>query len=291
MYDVVQIPINEIYDDPKFNCRQQPLTKADVVDLIDAIKRTRLENPIVVQPVEQITIYTPPPEGVKYRVLNGNRRYVAMRCLSKEDPEKYSTIPSIIREGLSDDDARSLNLSDNLDRQDLTLVQEALALKKWYNSGYPRETVGRMIGQSGSWVQIRYNVLDLPEHLYEYMSKGLIGQNDVKDLYQYRNDMDALFNRAKEIIQYRLRGQNPPRVRSKRQQSRAKKYGRSRSNVEIVELITHVGQNVGTGLITRIMAWCAGNVTTFEILSEIKETTEALGKEYKPLDEDQLQHL
>jgi len=290
-YEIVQLPLTEIYDDPLFNCRQQPLTKNDVLDLIESIKRTRLENPIVVQPVDEIKIYMPPPPGVKYRVLNGNRRYVAVRCLAKEDPQKYSTIPAMIRLGLSDDDARGLNIADNLDRQDLTLTQEALALKYWKDSGYPRDTVGRMLGQSGSWVQIRYNILDLPHELYEYMSKGLIGQNDIKELYQYRDDIDKLFTRSKEIIAYRLRGQNPPKIRSKRQQSRARKYGRSRSQAEIIEMIGHVGENVGAGLLTRLMAWCAGNVTTFEILKEVKDTTENLGKKYQPIDEDKLLHL
>lgn len=290
-YQVELIDLSEIYDDPKFNCRQQPLTRGDVLDLIDSIKRTRLENPIVVQPIEEITPLTPPPPGVKYRVLNGNRRYVAMRCLAKEDPAEYGKIPTIIRRGLDDDEARSLNIADNLERKDLTLAQEANALKKWYEAGYTRETVGRMIGQSGSWVQIRFNLLELPKDLQEYAGKGLIGQEDVKDLYQYRNDIDALYNRAKEIIEHRLRGTKPPRVKSKRQQARAKRPGRSRSNAEIVEMIMHVSENVGAGLITRMMAWCAGEVSTFEVLPEIKDTAEKLGKTYAPLDEDRLAHL
>ena len=289
--EILQIPIQEIYEDPVFNCRGQPLNKGDVLDLIDSIKRTRLEVPIVVQPLDECVIITPPPPGIKYRVLNGNRRFVACRILYKEDPVKYPMIPSIVRYGLSDDDARALNLADNLERKDLTLTQEAFALKKWKDAGYPRETVGRMIGQSGSWVQIRFNLLDLPKDIHDFASRGLIGQDDVKDLYQYRNDMDELFKRTKEIITYRLRGKKPPKIRNKRQQARARRLGRSRSNVEIVEMMDHISDNLGAGFITRCMAWCAGNVTTIELLPEIKTHAETLGKPYIPLDEDKLEHL
>lgn len=290
-YQVLELPLSEVYDDPKFNCRHQELGKGDVLDLIESIKRTRLENPIVVQPVADITPITPPPDGVKYRVLNGNRRFVAMRCLNKEFPDQYATIPAIIRQGLSDDEARGLNISDNLDRKNLTLEQEALALQPWFKVGYPRETVGRMIGQSGSWVQIRYNLLQLPDDLREYAGKGLIGQDDVKDLYRYRTDIDALYTRAKEIIAFRLRGQTPPKIKSRRQQARAKTKARSRPNGEILEMLDHVADNVGCGLITRALAWSAGNVTTFDLLAEIKQVTETLDKKYRPLDEDTLRYL
>lgn len=286
-----QIPIGHIYEDPVFNCRGQPLGKGDVLDLIESIQRTKLENPIVVQPVEEITVVTPPPPGVKYRVLNGNRRFVACRCLYAEFGEKYSLIPAIIRRGLGDDDARALNISDNLDRKDLTLTQEARALQHWYIAGYGREQVGRLIGQSGSWVQIRFNLLDLPQDIHDYANRGLIGQDDVKDLYQYKDDVDALYDRLKAIIQYRLRGVKPPKMRAKRQQARARKYGRSRANVEIVEMMGHICDNLGAGFITRVMAWCAGNVSTYELISELRQHAETLGKKYVPLDEDKLEHL
>ena len=291
--EIVLLPLDQIYDDPKFNCRQQALVRTDVLDLIESIKKTRLENPIVVQPIAEITVITLPPPGVFYRVLNGNRRFTALKCLRKDEPAdpRWHTIPSIIRSGLSDDDARALNLRDNLEHLDLNLQQEALALKRWHDAGYGREQVARLIGQSASWVQIRFNLLDLPIALQEYAAKGLIGQGDVKDLYQFRNDMDRLFARAREIIEHRLRGRKAPRVRSKRQQSRAKRPGRPRGKEEIEEMIQHVGDNIGCGLITRLLAWSAGNASTFEIMAEIKQTAEQLGRVYSSIDENDVKHL
>lgn len=293
LYDVELIPLIEIYSDEQFNCRRDIITRLDVLSLMESIHAGRLENPIVVQPVEEIIIVTPPPEGVKYRTLNGNRRFAAFRFLAKDFPDdvRYKAIPAIIRHGLDDDAARTLNISDNLERKDLNLLQEAKSLEKWYLAGYTRDTVGRMLKQSASWVQIRYNLLDLPPDLQEYAAKGLIGQGDVKDLYQYRKDLDKLYARAREIIAHRLKGSKAPRVRSKRQQARATKPGRARPRSEIEEMIVHVADNIGFGLLTRLLAWSAGNVSTFEILAEIKKTSSELGKTYKPLDEEQLEHL
>jgi hypothetical protein len=131
----------------------------------------------------------------------------------------------------------------------------------------------------------------LPVDLQEYAAKGIIGQNDVKDLYQYRGNLDLLYVRAREIIQYRLVGRNPPKVRSKRQQARAKRPGRVRSRGELEEMLQHLGENIGAGLITRVLAWAAGNVSTYELLPEIRSTTIALGKSYITLDEDKLAAL
>lgn len=292
-YEVKMLSMDLLYSDDMFNCRRGGISRVDVLDLMNSIKTTRLESPIVVQPIEEIVVITPPPAGVKYRVLNGNRRYTAYRLLGLDEPSNpiWKTIPAIIRLGLDDDAARALNVRDNLERLDLNLLQEAQALEKWHKQGYTRETVGRMINQSGSWVQIRFNLLELPPDLQEYAAKGMIGQGDVKDLYQYRTDVDKLYNRAKEIIQHRLRGVKPPRVRSKRQQARAVKPGRARSRGEIEEMMVHVSDNVGFGLVTRLMAWCAGTVSTFEIMAEVKNTGRELGNPYKPLNEDALTHL
>lgn len=292
-YEIYHIPLAKIYSDWRFNCRQQELQRADVLDLIESIKGTRLEQPIVVQPLREIKVITPPPPGVEYRVLNGNRRYTAMCALHLEYPgdSRYQTIPSIIRLGLSDDDARALNLVDNLAQCRLNLLQEALALEHWYKAGWTRDKVATAVNQSSSWVQIRFNLLDLPPDLQAHAARGTIGQQDVKDLYQYRHNLELLYQRAREIIQHRLSGQKPPKTRSKRAQARAKRPGRARTRGEMEEMLMHVGENIGASLVTRVLAWAAGNISTFELILDIKKTTQELGKTYIPLDEAKLQSL
>lgn len=292
-HEVALLPLDAVYDDPLFNCRQTALQRGDVLDLIESIKRTRLESPIIVQPVSEIVVITPVPPGVEYRVCNGNRRFTAVRCLHKECPEdpRYFTIPAIIRTGLTDDAARALNITDNLRHMKLNLLQESKALETWYRLGKSREWVASQLDQSSSWVQIRFNLLELPADLQEYAARGIIGQDDVKDLYQYRGNIDTLYARAREIIQYRLNGRKPPRTRSKRQQARAKRPGRARTRAEMEEMLMHLGENIGAGLITRVLAWAAGNVSTYELLPEIRDTAKALGREYIPLDEDKLSAL
>lgn len=291
-YDIRMIPLIEIYSDEKFNCRGS-IERADVLPLMESIKLTRLETPIVVQKIEECVVITPPPTGVLYRVVAGNRRFMAMRCLNKDHPEdeKYQKIACIIRSGLTDDQARALNLEENLKRTDLTILQEAQALAHWRRIGYTQDVVARLIDMSRSWVQIRFNLLDLPADLQEYAAKGLIGQNEIKELYSLRSNIDLLYARARTIIEAAILGKKPPRPRAKRVQRRAEKPGRARTKGEMEELMQHVADNVGYGLLTRLMAWCAGNVSTFDILKEIKQTGSALGNPYVPLVEEQLEHL
>jgi ParB-like chromosome segregation protein Spo0J len=153
-YDVELIPLEEIYSDEKFNCRQDVINRIDVLSLMESIHAGRLENPIVVQPLAEIVVVTPPPDGAKFRALNGNRRFAAFRFLAKDFPGevRYKAIPAIVRCGLDDDTARALNISDNLEHKDLNLLQESKSLEKWFRAGYTRDTVARMLKQSSSWV-------------------------------------------------------------------------------------------------------------------------------------------
>jgi ParB/RepB/Spo0J family partition protein len=291
-YEVKLLPIGVIYSDPKFNCRGA-IERADVLSLMESIKSTRLETPILVQPIEECTIIMLPPVGVQYRVAAGNRRLKAVQCLHLDFPDdaKYTQIPAIIRVGLTDDQARALNIEENLKRKDLNILQEAQAISHWVRLGYPQETIARLISMSRSWVQIRVNLLELPPDLQEYAARGLIGQTEIKELYGLRGNVDALYERAKHIITCTLRAAKVPKMRQKRVQARAERPGRPRTRGEIEELIMHVGENVGCGFPTRLLAWAAGNVSTFEILKEIKTLCEELGKKYQPWDEDKLEHI
>ena len=70
------------------------------------------------------------PAGFDYRWLAGHRRFKAVETFLK-----WPCIPSMIRPGLSDHEARMLNFIENLERKDLNVLQEARALGRLYPEG------------------------------------------------------------------------------------------------------------------------------------------------------------
>ena len=116
-YNAHDVLMSEIFSDDEFNCRGR-IIPLDVLDLAKSIKETKLQQPIAVQPFKH-----PTNPNIKYRIIAGHRRFMAFVV------NKSTTIPAIIRDGLSELDARLLNLTENLKRQDLNMLQEA-SLKK-----------------------------------------------------------------------------------------------------------------------------------------------------------------
>ena len=112
-----------IYYDAAFNCRGE-FTLQSVKELADSIAQAgRLICPVAVQP------WTNEP-GFEYRLIVGHRRFRAVTEFLK-----WTEIPAYICEGLSDHDARMLNLVENLQRKSLNILEEARAIQNLYPKG------------------------------------------------------------------------------------------------------------------------------------------------------------
>ena len=109
--EVSKIPIEKITPN-----RFQPRTIFDD-DRIEELSRTihthGVIQPIVVRPME---------DGL-YEIIAGERRYRAMKKL------EWVEVPAIVRD-LSDKETASVALIENLQREELTAIEEALAYQK-----------------------------------------------------------------------------------------------------------------------------------------------------------------
>lgn len=275
---VVKIPLNDIFVNEEFNCRGQ-IAPIDVVDLVDSIKRKGLLQPVVVQPITTVP-------GKKYLLLAGYRRATAYRVMSED------LIPAIIREPMSEVEARLLNLTENLQRQELTISQEAKALKKLYDLKLGRDTVAKALNKSGGWVQARMNLLDLPSEVQAAVEAGAIPQVHIRDLHTiYKksklSEPEAkllCISEANKIKEARDKGQIHYATKKKTDY----KSKRIRTRGEIYNMIEYLSETaIGMGPYTRAMAWCAGNITTEELYEDFAAYAIANGLEYTmPREED-----
>ena len=110
--DVYSVKMDCILCNMEFNCRAQ-ITNDSVVELAQSIEVNGLQTPIHIHSHKG---------KYKYMIVAGHRRYIACRLLGR------THINAIILENLNEQHARILNLSENLDRRDLTPYEEAMAL-------------------------------------------------------------------------------------------------------------------------------------------------------------------
>jgi len=106
------------------------------------------------------------PEGRKriYRIISGERRYCALRLLVDQgDLPSDLSVPVDVRAGVTDDDALRIATVENVQREDLTPLEEADAIAVLAKTGDTLDDIASQTGLSESTIKRRIALLELSE--------------------------------------------------------------------------------------------------------------------------------
>ncbi len=268
-YDVQFISLSRIFMDSEFNCRGA-IMPMDVVDLVKDIEANELQFPIAVQPA--VDVEGGLPEGYDFRIVAGHRRFVAFKVLARD------SIPAMTKTGLNELQARLVNFNENLRRKNLNILQEARAIYQLKVLGMSQESIAAELGNSRSWVQSRFHLLDLPAEIQEEAAAGMINQYQIKQIYSM-GSKDEQYAAVRKIKNARLNGERGVDVGKKAKDDPFKKKRQSKTSVQ--EMIDHIGSAVGFGLHTRVLAWANGEINSAELFFDIKRFADQNGVDYK----------
>lgn len=136
-------------------------------ELANSIKASGVHTPIMVRFLPGSR--TPDTDrNVIYELVAGERRYRASIMAGLD------TIPAMIRP-LSDDQVLEIQIVENLQRDDLSELEEAEGYEKlMQHSGLNADQVGAKIGKSRSYVYARLKLLDLSQECKQAMRDGTI---------------------------------------------------------------------------------------------------------------------
>jgi ParB/RepB/Spo0J family partition protein len=265
--EITDLPMEELHADEEFNCRGE-IAPIDVTDLSRSMDAHGLQQPIEVQPYsEEMRTRT----GKRFRIVCGHRRHKAATLL------RWRTIPGIIKHNLTEAEARIRNLSENLNRKDLNVMQEARALRNLKDAGLSQDDVARELNKSRGWVQIRFMLLDLQPEIQAEAAAGLLNQEQIRDLYTLRGDPDAQAEAVRTIKDARERGEKPVKLKKPAKSVHAKT---PRGRQEVFAMIEHIIDHVGVSFGTRCLAWAAGEISEHELHLDIAEEARKQGKRY-----------
>jgi len=245
-FDAYEIPIADIHYDESFNCRGA-FTLQSVAELSESIAEIGLQFPIVVQPWKN-----------KFRLLAGHRRYKAVTVFLKWDK-----IPAVVRSDLDEHQARLLNLTENLERKDLNMLEEALAIQGLYPEGVSLRIAASELKRPTRWIHTRLRLVQLPKEIQDLAAAGRIVGTDIEALWKIpeKDRVDA----ADKIVRVK-------RVPGKKLPGKLRRCFRPRKTKNQIGKMTSTLLNAGLdGLPTRLLAWAAGYITDREIRREIKE--------------------
>lgn len=263
----LDIELGRLHADVEFNCRGE-FKPNDVIDLARTMKEQGLLQPITVRPYDE---KRRAETGYDYGIVAGYRRHMAARVLG------WPTIPCIVREGLSDVDARLLNLGENLQRKELNILQEAKALLNLKCAGLKQEDVAIRLNQSRGWVQVRFYLLEFPPEIQQEAAAGLLTQQQIRELYTMPSNRMRI-EAVKRIKDAKINGEKIPKIKAKKLSTMAKKV---RDRGEIFALMDHIQENIGNNIGTRALAWAAGEISDNDIFREILAIATEQGKPYR----------
>ncbi len=163
-----QIEITEIDISMIVAREDQPRKKFDQESLKDLAKS--LEEHGVLQPV------LVREKEDRYELVAGERRWRAAKMAGLQ------TIPVIIRQ-LDDSQAGELSLIENLQREDLTAIEEAQAYRLMMERyQYTQEMLSQKIGKSRSHIANTLRILNLPYSILEMLESGKISAGHARAL-------------------------------------------------------------------------------------------------------------
>ena len=122
-----------------FNPRKH-FDETSLYELADSIKQQGVLQPITVRPVDGTD---------RYGIVFGERRYRASVIAGRDE------IPAIVTE-LSDEEAEEMAITENLQRKDVTPVEEAAAYQRLIESGrHTVQTLAQLFGKNENYIRTR----------------------------------------------------------------------------------------------------------------------------------------
>jgi ParB family chromosome partitioning protein len=166
---VQELPLTELVAN-----QFQPRTVFDgdrIEELAVTIEEHGLLQPLVVR-----------KQGTGYEIIAGERRYRAVRSLG------WETIPAIVKE-MTDETTASLAVIENLQREDLTPIEEAEAYERLLAlQDITQEVLARKLGRSQSTIANKLRLLRLPMDVRDALKQRTITERHARALLPLKDE-------------------------------------------------------------------------------------------------------
>jgi ParB family chromosome partitioning protein len=181
---VLQVHIEDIIPNrfqPRLNFDEQGLK-----ELADSIREHGIIQPLVLRKL-----------GEKYEIIAGERRYKAAQLVG------LTTVPAVIA-NIDDNKSAEVALVENVQRRDLTAIEEARSYKNLLDKGYlTQEQLAKRMGLSQPAVANKLRLLNLDEEVQQALLEERISERHARTLLSL-NDKAAQREWLHRVINERL---------------------------------------------------------------------------------------
>ena len=168
-----EIDLSRIYPNP-----YQPrkvFREEELEELADSIREHGVFQPILVKPTD-----------TGYVLLAGERRVRAARIAG------LTTIPAIVKD-FTDDQLIELSLLENIQREDLSSIEEAMSYQQLIEKlGYTQEELAKRVGKSRTHVTNTLRLLNLPKEVQDMVVKKELTMGQVRPLVTVESEAEQI---------------------------------------------------------------------------------------------------
>ncbi len=180
---VSTLRISEI--EPNKNQPRKSFNNETLKQLADSITEHGVLQPLIVRSIA----------AGNYMIIAGERRWRAAKMAG------LSEIPVIIRDDLSDEQAMQIAMIENLQRENLNPIEEALGYKELIDRfGMTQDKLAQVLGKARSSVANSLGLLALPNGVQELLRNGSLSAGHCKALKKVKDAalMTELAHKAAE---------------------------------------------------------------------------------------------
>jgi|SRR5690625_294685 len=183
--EVIQLPISSI--SPNQFQPRSIFKEEKIKELAQTIHTHGMIQPIVVRKHDEET----------YEIIAGERRWRAVQSLG------WETISAIVR-NMNDTETASVALIENLQREELTVIEEASAYGQLLElHSLTQEALAQRLGKSQSTIANKLRLLKLPEAVQQALLDKKITERHARALITLKDD-DKQLEMLENIITHHL---------------------------------------------------------------------------------------
>lgn len=182
--EIIEVALDDIIPNrfqPRLSFDEQALN-----DLAESIRQHGIIQPLVLRKI-----------GNKYEIIAGERRYKASYIAG------LTRVPAVII-NLNDNESAEVAIVENLQRQDLSAIEEAKSYKKLLDRGYlTQDQLATRMGKTQATISNKLRLLNLDQQVQDALLNNKISERHARSLLRLtdKNDQIDMLN---EIINNRL---------------------------------------------------------------------------------------
>jgi ParB family chromosome partitioning protein len=161
---LAEIPISQIQPNP-YQPRKT-FNEASIEELARSVREHGIVQPLVVTRA-----------GDKYKLIAGERRFRAAQKAG------LTTVPALIKEMMQEGDALQIALIENIQREDLNPIEEAMAYHQLHDDfQLTQEEISKRVGKERSTVANFLRLLKLPDPVKKLLASGQLSMGHARAL-------------------------------------------------------------------------------------------------------------